>query len=309
MRALAPALAVFLALAGCLGAGVEPVAEAAPLERVSHFTSAMTLAEAPEPESSAVGSGSFYLAWQAGEDYPTWLAPPEPVDILVENITVALRVRATGPVAESPPFPDIMVYGGSGGSWIAFGTAVLPPVLAPGERQALDVQVLPPGGGLRVPAGESFGLKVVPVMQQNDAADLQVEVGGEDGTRVAWRVRPVAPVDVTLTSDAVEGATRGSAYAGAAAPPETRHVTPIPLETAPSLLLAWMNVTSHTGVPDLDLALLGPEGDEVAFSGTPTPREFLRLGPENLHGPGEYQLVVTSYGSAEATFRVEWQVG
>jgi hypothetical protein len=160
-----------------------------------------------------------------------------------------------------------------------------------------------------VPAGEKIGFKVVPVMHQNDASDIEILVGGNAGSRANWTEAPIALDLLTLTGDRYEGELAGSAYAGDAAPATTRHRALIKTEVAPTVMLVWMNTTDHTGVPDIDLTLVGPDGVEIASSGTPTPREFIRVAGPNLRGPGDYTIVVASYGSARATFSVEWQAG
>lgn len=297
-----------LLLAGCLDQLAAP-ADEGPAAREAYFTSGMELNATNEAETTGVRAGSFFQAWAEGVDYPTWRAPAETRDVLVENVTVTLRIRATGPVLETARFPDVMIYGGSGEAWMGFGNATTPPVLAPGTVYSFDVPVAPPAGGLFVPAGERFGLKVVPVMHQNDVADVEILVGGEQGSRAAWTTRPLdLPRAANATTGADSGELRGSNYAGPAAPDTVRHRVAVQVNDTPVQLLAWMNTTEHQGIPDIDLSIVGPEGDELAFSGTPTPREMLRLAAPNLQGPGNYTLVATSYGSARAVVSIEWAV-
>src|SRR5438552_431402 len=107
-----------------------------------------------------------------------------------------------------------------------------------------------------------------------------------------------------------EGDVTGSAYAGDAAPPTVRFAAPVHLNATPRALLAWMNATDHEGIPDVDLELRAPNGTVLAFSGTPTPREMIRLGPENLANvtAGDLSIAAISYGSARAHVTIEWDV-
>lgn len=286
-----------------------PSVAGAPVAREGFFTAAMGVADAPEDGAGAVRAGSFFQAWAEGADYPTWTAAPMAADVAVSNLSAKLFLRGTGPVVESVRFPDVMIYAGAGGAFMGFASAKFSSLLLPGEVHEIDLALAVPEGGLVVPEGEALAFKVVPVMHQNDAADIEILVGGDAASRANWTATTLAlaPVDLTKGEDAGEAV--GSAYAGEAAPPTVSHQTVVPTETAPRAFLVWMNTTDHQGIPDIDLALVAPDGTQVAFSGTPTPREFLRLSEPNLRQAGDYVIVVTSYGSARATFSVEWLVG
>lgn len=305
--ALAPLL---LLLAGCVAPVNAPGSAGEAGARAAFLAPDMTLANASAPTETAVRVGSFFTSWADGVDYPTWRAPAARVGLVVDDITAHVRLRVTAPVAKTFRFPDVLVYGGSGDAWMALGNASTPPVLAPGQDYAFDIKLAAPAGGLWLPAGESFGLKVVVVMHQNDAADVQVMLGGPDPSGARWTERSGA---ATFPSDATEGKdagdVAGSAYAGAATPESARHRTPVAMHSPARGLVAWMNTTDHDGVPDLDLSFAGRDGKDIAYAGTPTPREMLRLGPANLAATGPYALVVTSYGSAKASFTLEWRAG
>ena len=310
MRSLA-GLLVLVLLAGCLGAPgpVPPGVDGGEgASRVAWLTSGMGFAARPEESRAAVRAGSFYADWAQGTDYPTWEGEPMAAPTRVLDLSVELLVDVSGPVVQSPRFPDIMVYGGAGGAWMGFNSTNELTALVPGQLYRWKADLVLPEGGLWLPAGERLGVKVVPVMLQSDAADVLVLVGQEDGSRVSWTEARGVEVP-TAKGEGAQGEVVGSAYAGQAAPPTTSHVTKVSLEGAPRAFLVWMNVTGSQGVPDIDLAVRGPDGADVTSSGTPTPKEFIRLGPDNLRGPGEYEVVVTSYGSARATFTLEWATG
>lgn len=278
--------------------------------RAAFFTKDMALAEAPPAESSAVRAGSFFQAWAAGDDYPTWRAPPTGRDVAIEDIVATVVVRVTAPVARTFRFPDIMVYAGAGEAWMTINTTQTPPVLVPGETYSYELPIPSPPGGLWLPAGEPFGLKVVPVMHQNDQADVEILVGTTDGSRATWTERAVEPIAVGRHADgSATGDLAGSEYAGAAAPPTARHREVVEVAQANATLLVWMNTTASQGVPDLDLEIVSPDGESVVFVGTPTPHEHARLAPFNLAGAGAYTVVVHNYGSARASFSLEWVVG
>lgn len=305
---------VALLLAGC----VDPAADDAPPgtdamlppvdEGLRFLTADMALSR-DAPADGAVRAGSFFRAWAEGADYVTWESAPFDADRAVTELSVHLALRATGPVATSGRFPDVMVYGGSGGSWIAFASQQsVAPVLVPGTVYAVDLALAVPEGGLVVPRGEKLGLKVVPVMHQNEAADIEVLVGPE-GSTATWTAAAVALPALDLAGESYDGEVAGSAYAGDAAPPSTRHRAVATVPATKSALLVWMNTTGNEGIPDIDLSIVGPDGVEVASSGTPTPREFVRLMAPNLREAGEYTIVVASYGSARASFHVDWLAG
>lgn len=303
-----PFLLVALLLAGCAVPEDGLDADAQTVTRGAWFDSAMALSEEPENDTKAVRTGGFFRAWAAGTDYPTWLAPPATRDVLVDEVHVTLHLRVTGPVAETARFPDVMVYGGSGGAWMGYGNATTPSVLVPGQVYKLEVAVAVPVGGMWVPRGGSFGLKVVPVMMQESAADVEILVGGET-SRAAWTERGTTGLDEELTPGSEKGETTGSAYAGPAAPASVSHAAKVTLDDEPKAIVAWLNTTAHQGIPDIDLAVHAPDGTTLAFSGTPTPKEFIRLHADNLRGPGEYRIVGTSYGSARSSFTLEWRAG
>lgn len=312
---LVPLLALALALAGCVAAPDGPDAEDADAggtdsTREAWLTAEMGFADESPSERAAVRAGSFYADWAQGTDYPTWESDPMPSAVRVVEMRIDLAFDVSAPVLQSPRFPDVMAYGGAGGSWIGFNsTRGDDPALTPGQTYRWTVPLALPEGGLWIPAGERLGLKIVPVMLQNDQSDFRILVGGEDGSRVAWTQAPGIETPPLTQGEGATGETVGSAYAGAAAPASTSHRTTIPLGADARALLVWMNTTAAQGVPDIDMAVQGPDGADVASSGTPTPREFIRLGPDNLRGPGDYTVLVTSYGSARATFTVEWATG
>lgn len=303
--ALAVAAAI---LAGCLGAATEP-APSGTVERVGFFASTMTLADAAPNETAAVRSGSFFQKWGEGSDYPTWLSDPQDHDRLVQNVTLTLYARVTGPVTTTARFPDVMAYAGSGDAWIGYASAATDRVLLPARVYKLDFALEMPRGGLWVPAGETLGVKVVPVLTQGEPNDFEILLGPDSPSALTWQERGVVVEARELRSGRENGEVAGSAYAGPAAPPGTSHSTPISLGGAPTRILAWMNTTDHSGIPDLDFSLVGPDGEVVASAGTPTPREAIRVATPNGLEKGEHRLVVTSYGSARASFTVEWLAG
>ena len=305
MRHAAPILAILLA--GCLVPQLAAPPPSLDGPREGWLSLQGNLTQAPGDALATIRMGSFFESWAQGKDYPTFRAPALDRNVIVEGATATLRIDATGPVARTIRFPDVLVYAGSGEAWMGVGNATTPPVLAPGQEYRFEVPLAMPPGGLFVPAGERFGVKVVVVMHQNDAADVELRVGTPAGSRVEWTQRETQALPpLAWMTGRDEAQVAGSAYAGNASTGSERHQTPIRATAAPVLLLAWMNTTAHEGVPDLDLRVISPDGEQLAFSGTPTPREMLRLGPMNLRGPGEYRVEVVSYGSARATASVEW---
>ena len=311
-RAPAVVLVVVLALSGCLSFGDDDAAPSAPGlgARTSFLHSAMTLSDAPEANASAVRTGAFFQRWAAGDDYPTWVADAFGEDVLVAAATVKLFVQVTGPVVESARFPDIMVYAGSGDAWMGYGERRDLSAFEPGRIYELDVEIALPEGGLWLPASEGFGLKVVPVMlQQDERADVEILLGEERASQVSWTVEPLAlPASRPVFGSEV-GEVVGTIYAGPAAPSTTSASVRVEVPPGAAYLVAWMNTTESVGVPDIDLGVVGPGGEAIATSGTPTPREAIRIAGPNMAGSGDYVLVVTTAGSPRASFRLEWIVG
>lgn len=303
-------LVLALAAAGCLAPGAEREEAVAARELVSFFHSAMLLADAPEENGSVVRTGGFYESWAAGVDYPTWVADPLDGHARVTEATVTLYLRATGPVVESVRFPDVMVYGGAGDAWMGFGSRTDLNAIVPGEVLELEVEVVMPEGGLWLAPDTGFGLKIVPVMlQQDERADVEILVGGETPSQVRWSIEPLDvadPASIERGADTAEVV--GTIYAGPAAPPTTSARVPLVVPEDAVWIVAWMNTTDHVGIPDIDLGIEAPDGTAIATSGTPTPREAIRVAADNLHGGGEYALVVTTAGSPRAEVTVEWLV-
>lgn len=303
---------LLLATAGCASPFEPEAPDAARLatERISYFHSAMTLAEAPEPNASAVRTGGFYESWAAGTDYPTWVGDPLGRDVVVTGANVTLFLQVTGPVVESRRFPDIMVYGGAGDAWMGFGSVTDVTSFQPGEVYEIDVELAMPLGGLWLAPGIGFGLKVVPVMlQQDERADVEILVGGNDtASRVAWTLAQIDVPASTPERGEATGELIGTIYTPVQAP-TTSQRTPLPVEEGSAYVLAWMNTTENVGIPDVDLSIFAPNGDTIASSGTPTPREAIRIAGPNLRGGGEYGLVVTTAGSPRAEYKLEWLVG
>lgn len=263
---------------------------------------------ADAPDAGSVRAGSFFASWASGTDYPTWRTEPFAADALVTNLTVEAVFRATAPVTTSARFPDLMAYGGSGDAWDAFNSTAVAPALQPGETHRVTIRMVPPTGGLWVPAGERLGVKLVPVMTQGQPNDIEFLVGA-NGSTLQWDESPAGfSTRPAAAPTQANGEATGSAYAGAAAPATTFQRFPVPLHH-PAYLVAWMNVSAAQGVPDVDLFLEDAQGKQIAGSGTPTPREMLRLAPDNLPAEGDVTLVVASYGSAHATFTLTWVVG
>ena len=312
-RAIAIVLVVTLALSGCFsfGGDAEDAGQVFPAgPRTSFFHSAMTLSDAPEANASVVRTGAFFQKWAAGDDYPTWVGDALGQDAIVTAATVKLFLQVTGPVVESARFPDIMVYAGSGDAWMGYGERRDLNAFEPGQLYELDVEIALPEGGLWLPAAEGFGLKVVPVMlQQDERADVEILIGEDRASQVQWTVERLALPPSQPVFGNEQGEVVGTIYAGPAAPPTTSASVRVEVPPGAAYLVAWMNTTESIGVPDIDLGVVGPGGEAIATSGTPTPREAIRIAGPNMPGSGDYSLVVTTAGSPRASFRLEWIVG
>jgi len=303
-------LGIVLATPGCTDSLGNTPADA-PTDSLagSHYLSADGGLVQEAPAAGSVLAPPFFAAWQAGNDYPTFRTPPLARATLIDDIEATIRVRFEGPVAETGRFPDLMVYAGVNDAWMGYGSADLPAASTDfeGDRQVdLDLPI----GGLWLPAGATFGIKVVPVMVNDDNGDIFV-VTGPEASRVS--IGTSRAFDVPVTSVAhldAAGTTTGSAYSGDTgkdAGASSYHA--IVLDATATTLTVWMNTTSADGLPDLDLALIAADGTQVASAGTPTPQEslVLRIAADAIP-PGDYDLVVTSYGAARASYSLAWLI-
>lgn len=308
MRRLA--VLAMVVMAGCLSPVAPGGETTAPWasERDVYLRSTMTLADAPEDEARSVAMRPFFQAWAAGDDYPTWLLDPTGRDALVTSLHVTLFLRVTGPVLTSARFPDVMVYAGSDDAWMGYGELRAMSAFTPGEVYEIGFEIALPRGGLWLAPDGRLGLKVVPVMTQQEQANVEVLLGPETPSGARLRIEPLEVARGSEVSGDGGGQVVGTMYAQQAAPPTTRHATPIDLPPGASYLVAWMNTTESVGVPDLDLSLVDADGKDVAGSGTPTPREAIRVPAAALAGE-DASLVVTTAGAPRATFRLEWRIG
>lgn len=329
MRLGLAVLLIAAALAGCLGAP-DSVPETA-----------------PEPGSRASGSASrastYYLEpgrrlspetptgpptrveatpWINGfanEDLPPWVGPAPRQPLLVQgNATLTLYYTVDRPVTPVIPnaegqafhfvpwFGSRTTYGGSGG---AYG----PPVLLPGEVYNATIEIPMPSAGFRLTPDAPVQVLIATLMNTQDATPVEFLVGSpETPSRVTFDARPVAPVDAGASAEATVNGTV-AANGGLFLPaPERSGVTHArhELDVAPGTRRVDLGLT-HDEPPaakfDIDMTVLGPDGEQVAAGSTPYQSETAVLWPETLaaHGPGTYTVRVDVYSGALVRYEVE----
>lgn len=160
-----------------------------------------------------------------------------------------------------------------------------------------------------LPAGEPLELLLTPVQTNDDRAhriDFLVDAASTP-SRIELEVAPVAlPASGALVEETFTGRLVGTAYAPAPQPAQTAdHAFDVP--TGTSRVEVRMEVLSNVGFPDVDLAVLAPDGRELASSVTPYGVEAVRLFPANLANvtlPATLVARVAEYGSTTAEYRV-----
>lgn len=255
----------------------------------------------------------------ANEDLPPWVGPAPDRPLLVEgNATVTLYYTVEKPVTPVIPNTEGQAYHfvpwfGSGATYGGSGGHYGPPVLVPGEVYQATIDVPLPDAGFRLTPDEPVQVLIATLMNTQDATPVEFLVGSpETPSHVQFEATPVAPIDTGSTS---ETSTRGTVAAngGLFLPaPERNGATYAEhdLEVSSEVDRLDLRLT-HDEPPeakfDIDMTVLGPDGDEVAAGSTPYQSETAVLWPETLaeHGSGTYTVRVDVYSGALVRYEVE----
>lgn len=328
MRRLAP-LAVLalaaLALAAAAGASLgpdetlEPAGTALetaglPGEVEFHLGAGweLTRAEPTRTLPQRLDAGNFYASWAQGRDQPTWQggALEESLHVTGEA-QLTFWVEADPVVATTGPqdqgFPEYVVYFGTRDSPIAYASLEGPDLKTAGDPVRVTGTLPTPPGGMVLEEGAHPVVVLAPVQAQDDRGprlEFLVNATGYDA-RVEVQAQPVdLPETETASSERFTGTLAGSAYATSQGPTSATH----PLEVDASTERVDVQLGSQgAGVRDIDLALLGPDGELVAQSVTPHPQEGVVLHSPTIEevGTGDWTIQVTNYGHAAVEYAVE----
>lgn len=313
-------LASVLALAGCLGGSEVPAPPPAdvvePLPSTLYLNAAGSLtAHVPvsaEPEAYDVGS--FYEAWTAGEDQPTWSMENPFAGAIASAATLTYYYTSEAAVPTTGPqdqgFPEFVVYAGVEGAPMGWASVSGPDVVQADEVVEIVMPLSLPKGGLVIPAGTPPTVKIAPVQGQTDQNPVVLLL---NSTQTPSRVDlTLEPFDAPAVSESVlldtAGTLVGSAYALGGSEGTTMRSYPIELAPEALGLRVRMERVEGTGIADIDLAVVGPDGEVAAQSVTPEPREGVDLWLPNIEasgGSGTWTVQVTNYGNARADFRVD----
>lgn len=314
MRALPLLLLLALPLAGCVApAGPAPVA-APPGEAIPaalHLTTAMGLDARGDDAPSRYPLRWSWAEWLVAMPPPTWAALPAEQDTLITNASATVSLAAALPAASLQRRPELTAWWGVDGAWVHHAFLEGPDLLAPGEVHTATIPLNVPAGGLVVPRGGVVMLAIATYYADAEPLGaLDLVLGDPEApTRLDLVAQPLAlaPAREEAVLDEAGSLAGGRCMDldALTEADEVRFPLAIP-EDAIGLRVA-LERTAGTGPPDLDLALLGPDGEVAARAQGPGPSEHLTLREANLDaaGRGDWVLRVYSCTPQAAEFRVE----
>lgn len=260
-----------------------------------------------------VSMGSFYANWTTGDPQPTWTAPALGGAILVDHAQLTFfytanetAVPTTGPQGEG--FPEFVVYVGTEQAPQAWASVEGPDVVREGEVVRVSAEMNLPTGGLVLEPGEEPIVKIAPVQgqgSQRGQVDLLANAT-ETPSRVVLQGQPIS-LPRSQASPALDetGTLSGTVYVtGPEGPTADNHTLRVPAGSHG--FVASLERVQGAGVADIDLHAIGPDGEVVAQSVTPEPREGLAMHPPNLDaaGTGTWTLRVVNVGNAAVEYRL-----
>lgn len=310
------------ALAGCAGIDDAGPASAAPPERHALFLTGATgdagnatgglARERPTDEAwQEVASGNFFEQWGRPAGYAAFHGAPLGESLLVTgNVTIVAFARADGPATQVGQFPHLIAYFGTERALNADGSANVEPVLRPGDIVEFNLTLATPRDGLLIERGARPTVLLSVVMSQlGGDRDVRFLVNGTSyASRVefdAVRVSDPPPArgdDARLAIDE-SGTLVGTAYASAREG-SSRATFELGLVADTERVLVEVVAGRAAGFGDVDLAVLDPDGEEVARSVTPLGRDAVELYARQLGTGGPFRIAVTNYGSAASEYRL-----
>lgn len=326
MRARALLVAGLIVLSGCLGSqtpeqpgnrtqpqvSVEEDVQALP---TLFLTQGMTLTrQAPEgDEPNRIPMGNFYANWTMGSEQPTWTGPTTRTAYRITSVHLTFWYTSNQATATTGPqdqgFPEFVVYFGTERAPMAWASLEGPDLVRSEDVVKASGKLALPAGGLVLPAGVRPIVKIAPVQAQGDrAGELVLLVNStETASRAMLEGEPISlPPSTASEAFNTTGVLAGSAYVTGPQEGATsaNHTVEVP---AGSLgLTARLTRVQGAGVADIDLELIGPDGEVKARSVTPEDDEGLALYAPNVDaiGTGTWTLRVVNYGNAAVQYRL-----
>lgn len=322
-RVLLAALALLLpALAGCAAFDDARPASLPPAERralyltgpaggTANATGGLSFARPTNEAWEEIPSGNFLEQWGRPAGYATFQGAPLAESLLVTgNVTVVAFARADGPATQIGQFPHVIAHFGTERALNADGSANGEPVLRPGEIVEFNFTLAVPRDGLLIERGMGPVVLLSVVMSQlgRDRDVVFLVNGTSYASRVefdAVRVPDPSPAradDAGLALDE-SGTLVGSAYA-TTREGSSRATFELGLVADTERVLVEVVAGRAAGFGDIDLAVLDPDGEEVARSVTPLGRDAIELYAHQLGTGGPFRVAITNYGSAASEYRV-----
>lgn len=258
--------------------------------------------------------GSFYADWTAGEEQPTWTGAPLTNALHVQEARLTFYYTADeGAVATTGPqdqgFPEFVVYLGTEQAPMAWASLEGPDVVTSEDVVEISGRLSLPEGGLVLPAGVEPVVKIAPVQGQVDEADeLVILVNGTEtpSRAVLQGQRITLPNHENETVLDETGLLASSAYVTGPMEGTTAANHTIDVPAGAAGLTASLERVQGAGVADIDLEVIGPDGQVVARSVTPEDDEGIALYGPNVDaiGSGTWTLRVVNYGNVAVQYQL-----
>jgi len=323
MRGFAVLAALVVLTAGCVGTGedTEPtqaqsVEETSQAEnRTLYLDGDLGLTERePSGEAETVPAGNFYTTWTRGEEQPPWTGEPPEDPLVVHNATLEFYYSSESVTATTGPqdqgFPEFVVYFGTEASPAAWASVEGPDVVTSDDVIEVTAELNLPSGGLYLSENAEPVVKLAPVQGQGSVENTRLEFlvnGQATPSRVTFEATPVDTIDAKRENVVDEvGTLAGSAYALGDQEDTTADTYDVEVTEATSGLDARLERLDGVGIADIDLHVLGPEGDVVAQSVTPEDDEGLTLRGANVDaiGTGTWTVRAINYGNAAVSYEL-----
>lgn len=322
MRMAPLVLAIALLAAGCVGSAPDSANQVASqadgtsgawANQTLYLTGDMgTSGAEPTGEPERVPAGNFYTAWTAGEEQPTWQGSTTETGLHISEAkltffyTAESATATTGPQGEG--FPEFVVYVGTEAAPRGWASVEGPDVVQNGEQVRVEANLSLPAGGLVLPAGVEPVVKLAPVQGQGSQENTRIEFlvnGTETPSRAELTARTM-DVEESRATEVVDGGgtLAGSAYATGSGGETSSAEHEVQIEDRHVGLVASLERVQGAGVADIDLQLVGPDGEVRAQSVTPEDDEGLALYAANVEaiGTGTWTLRVVNYGNAAVEY-------
>lgn len=296
-------------LGGCLDPGNGPEEPGLVL---LHLHGNDELSEEPDRGETVVEVVHYLQTWAAERPLTTfgWAGPEAPLLVTGARLTLTLVAPdgAASPGPQDQGLPELGIWLGNGMALTGRATTQGPDQLTRGERVTLSVTFELPRGGLVADTGSELVLALgAGYVWPGSEESIGVVSGGPDGGYLELETAPL-----TFTRAAPLG---GPSYTGSLSGPGTAlgeldgvTFSEEALEVPEGTLGVAVTLQPGlgAGAQDLDLEVIGPDGNVAASGLTPRATERVLLFEPNLDaiGTGTWTIRVTNFGYAHVTYQV-----